>query len=311
MIRKVILIASIITVIGFSLIISCFFISKVIQNEEYKITSINIYKGTPAWDLALAVKNQNISKIEKIVKEKPSLLNYQDPKYGATLLLWAIGMEKYNSAEILLKSGADHNIGTKNYGETPLFCAAGYSWIDNEAKKDSKYVKLLLSYGTNPNKNYIGIDAPGNKSVIEPGTSPLMNSIGTGIEKTKALVEAGADINYKTKRGKTAAIEALQTDRYPEYAYYLIVEKKAKVIESYFRRASYGNEDPNEKFFPVDLLRDWVFDLNSEEYKIKMKIVEEFARQGINYWDTKINKYTLEHIKKLYPDTWEEYIKNY
>jgi len=27
---------------------------------------------------------------------------------------------------------------------------------------------------------------------------------------------------------------------------------------------------------------------------------------GVNYWDTEIDKYTLEQIKKLYPDTWED-----
>lgn len=42
-----------------------------------------------------------------------------------------------------------------------------------------------------------------------------------------------------------------------------------------------------------------------------MEIVDEFARQGIYYWATEIPKYTLEHIQKLYPDTWEEYIKRY
>lgn len=71
-------------------------------------------------------------------------------------------------------------------------------------------------------------------------------------------------------------------------------------------------EDPNDKFYPVDILRDWVYDLDSEKYKIKMEIVAEFARQGVNYWETKItNIRTLEHIKKRYPNTWEEYIKKY
>jgi len=40
------------------------------------------------------------------------------------------------------------------------------------------------------------------------------------------------------------------------------------------------------------------YPLDSEEYRIKMEIVEEFARQGVNYWDTEIDKYTLEQIKK-------------
>lgn len=300
------------TIIIFSIILSaCQFNRSITDKGEYKITNINIYKDTPVWELALAVKDEKTKTIEKIIKDKPHLINYQEPKYGATLLLWAVGMEKYNSAEALLKNGADPNIASTVQGETPLFVATGYSWVDNDAKKDAKYVQLLLRYGADTSKNYIGKEINGFKSVIEPGTSPLMHSIGAGIEKTKALVEAGADINYKTQRGATAAIEALLTRRFPEYAHYLIVEKKAKVIEPYYRTETYGNEDPNEEFFPVTILRRWVFDFGSKEYEMKMEIVEEFARQGVNYWDTKIPEDTLQQIKKLYPDTWEEYIKKY
>jgi hypothetical protein len=61
----------------------------------------------------------------------------------------------------------------------------------------------------------------------------------------------------------------------------------------------------------VDILRNWVYDLDSDKYKIKMEIGAEFVRQGVNYWETKIPESTLEHIKKRYPDTWEEYIKKY
>jgi ankyrin repeat protein len=286
--------------------------SKAVNKVNYEIADINIYKGTPVWKLALAVKAQKVKTIEKIVKNNRNLINHQETKYGATLLLWAVGTDRYNSAETLLKCGADPNIASTSEGETPLFVAAGYSWVDCDAKKDSKYVKLLLRYGADPNKNYTGCDIHGKKSVIEPGTSILMHSIGCGIEKTKALVEAGADINYKTQEtGNTAAWTALLFEQFPEYAHYLIVQKKAKITGSTYRRETYGTEDPYEKFFPVDLLRNWTFDLDSKEYKMKMEIVAEFGRQGVNYWETKINKRTLEHIKKLYPDTWEEYIKKY
>ncbi len=309
-------IITIILVITFPLIFSsCHFNGISGEKSGYRINNIKIYKDTPVWELALAVKNQNIDVIEKKAKDNPDLLNYQEPKYGATLLLWAVGMEKYNSTEALLKCGADPNIASKQYKtfseETPLSLAAGFSWVDNDAKKDPKYVKLLLKYGADPNWCFVG-----SEYGIEPGTSILMESIGCGIEKTKALVEAGADINHKTKSGETAAVKALRagwnsTLAGIEYAHYLIVEKKAKISEPYYRRKSSGNEDLNDKFFPVNTLRRWVYDLDSEEHKIKMEIVDEFARQGVNYWDTEINKFTLEQIKKLYPDTWEEYIKKY
>jgi ankyrin repeat protein len=317
--KRIILILSI-----FAVIIGIFQLnSKATSKGEYKIIDINIYKDTSVWELALAVKGQNTRKIEKIIKDKPDLINYQEPKYGATLLLWSVGTEKYKSAETLLKCGADPDIASTNNstygGETPLFVAAGFSWVDNDAKKDPKYVKLLLNYGANPNINYTGFNIPGEKSVTEIGTSPLMNSIRCGIEKTKALVEAGADINYKTKSGTTVAIKALRaggsnaTLEATKYAHYLIVEKKAKVNEPYYgaENVTMPGDNPNDKFFPVDILRNWVFGLDSKEYKIKMEIVKEFARQGVNYWDTKVNQRTLEHIQKLYPDRWEEYIKKY
>ncbi|EIW19147.1 ankyrin repeat domain-containing protein [Pelosinus fermentans] len=281
---------------------------------DYKMTNINIFKDTPVWELAVAVKEQNTAAIEKLTKDKPELLNYQDPKYKLTLLLWAVGMEKYNSAEALLQCGADPNIASVRYEtyseQTPLSLATRFSWVDNDAKKDPKYVKLLLQYGADPNWIYIG-----HEHGMEPGTSILMESIGCGIEKTKALVEAGADINHKTKRGNTAAVQALLAGgpavERNAYAHYLIVEKKANVSEPYYRRKNYGNEDPNKKFFPVDILRDWIVAIGSQEYKMKMEIVEEFARQGVNYWDTKIPSDRLKQIKKIHPNTWEEYIKQY
>lgn len=280
-------------------------------NKVYKITNIKIYKNTPSWDLAKAVNDQNISEIERIVKDQPKLINYQESKYGATLLMWAVGMEKYESAEILLECGADPNIATIPYGETPLFQASSYSWVDSVAKKDPKYVKLLLSYGADPNKNYIGSNESKVKTGIEPDTSPLMNSIGAGIEKTRALVEGGADINHKSKSGGTAAQYALYNDANPSYAHYLIVEKQANIADEYYRTIILDENDDNEKLYLVNLLRFWVFDLDSEEYKMKMEIVEEFARQGVDYWDTSIPKRMLNYIKKRYPGTWEEYIKKY
>jgi len=291
------------------------------SGDNSKIYYLGIWKNTPAWNLALAVKHQNVKQIEKIAKSRPEGLNYQEQKFGATLLIWAVGMEKYKSAEALLKCGADPNIATAHAGETALFVAAGYSWVDYRFKKDPKYVKLLLKYGADPNFNYVGFGttADGARDITESGTSPLMHSIGCGIEKTKALVEGGADINYKTASGRTVAIKALIAgainvpEEQLEYAYYLIALKRAKVTDPYYRGELFTmpGDDPKEKFYPVNILRDWIPDLNSKGHRMKMAIVKEFARQGVDYHKTKISDERLRQIKKLYPDTWQEYIKNY
>jgi len=46
----------------------------------------------------------------EIGKRESGVAELSGPKYGATLLLWAVGMEKYKSAEALLKCGADPNL---------------------------------------------------------------------------------------------------------------------------------------------------------------------------------------------------------
>tara|TARA_Y100001933_G_scaffold68806_2_gene69785 strand:- start:1493 stop:2395 length:903 start_codon:yes stop_codon:yes gene_type:complete len=298
---------------------SCSYESGVDKDGDYLRTNINIYKDTPAWELAEAVNSQNVKKISEICKSNPELINYQDQNYGVTLLLWSVGMEKYNSAEALLIAGADPNIPSKlfkrTWGTTPLFTASGYSWIDNVFKKDAKYVKLLLSYGADPNWKFTD-DNPNMKCITETGTTPLIESIGCGLEKTKALVEAGADIEAKTESGNRAVFRALQTANSSLasealYAHYLIVEMKADITEPKGSRFTFREEFQDLEFYPVTNLRDWICDLESKSHKIKMEIVEEFKRQGVDYWSTPISNKKLDQIKKLYPDTWEDYIKVY
>lgn len=319
MIKRVVVVASILLVVLCSISALRLGLDSLFEKlYDGTIRDIHVYRNKPAWELASAVRRQNRRAIERIAKDRPELLNYQDPKYGATLLLWAVGMEKYESAEALLKCGADPNIASIPDGMTPLYLAAGFSWVDHNAEKDPRYVKLLLRYGANPNKNYIGrkysnpIEYDGSERF-----SPLMASIRCGIEKTKALVEAGADINYKLPTGKTAAVMALQCGgpnsilEALEYAHYLIVEKKANISDYYHPSMVCPGDDPNRKLFPVSIMRTWTYPLDSQRYRIKMEIVKEFVRQGVNYRNAKIDKYTLSEIKHRYPDTWKDYIKKY
>jgi len=278
-----------------------------LDESEYRITNVEIYRNTPAWELAKAVNSQDTGNIARIAEKNPELLNYKEPRFDKSLLMWAVDMEKYEAAEALLKAGANPNVRTA-FGMTALYSAASYSRIDKDFKADPKFVKLLLDYGADPN-----LGEHGDEGYPSPviGT-PLMRSIGCGIEKTKALVEAGADINFRTSSGDSAVVQALWTgestffwNHGPEYAYYLIVEKKADVTKPRLRRTS-GEEVPL-----VTYLRNWVYPLDSEEHRMKMEIVEEFARQGEDYRATRLNREARDRVMSLYPDTWREYVMKY
>lgn len=281
---------------------------------ERSYMNINIFRNTEAWELAQAVDRQNEKKIKEIAEANPELLNYQDEEYRLTLLIWAVGVEKYPSVEALLEAGADPDIISDYLGYNALFLACGYSWIDNDAKEDAKYVDLLLKYNADPNMVFVG--GEGSDTLTEIGTSPLMESIDCGIDKIKALIDAGADLNYKTSSGQTAAIQALlkvgpnSTIEPMRVAHYIIAEKKAEITGTY--KNVWMNEIVSDKEnSPVDLLRNWLPKLDTEEYKLKLEVIQEFKNQGIDYWSTKIPDERLTKIKKLYPDAWEDYSKRY
>ncbi len=221
--------------------------------------------------------------------------------------MWCVKMEKYQMVKILLEDGADPNVRSDD-GKTALFFATEYSWLDNESNPDPRYVKLLLQFGADPNIAYAG---DGRSNVIYPGTTPLIHAASRSLLKVKALVEAGADIDYKTARNWTAANQALSRERV-DIAHYLIVDKKADVTQPYYYyRTGSDSVNYDDVRYPVELLKYWIVDLGSEEHKTKMEIVDEFARQGVDYRATAPSPTTLEQIRELYPETWKAYLKAY
>jgi len=199
-----------------SALCSCMIDPSNVSNAE-KVKRITIYKETEVWELAKAVESQNTRKIERIAKK---IRNYwifkirnSEQHYLFGLLVWKnINLPKHCS------NAEPTPMLSQNSRAQPraLYQAASYSWIDRKAKKDPKYVQLLLKYGADPNICYIGreefLSAPGgvkSQGAIPLGRSSLMNSIGCGLEKMKILIEAGADVEYKSPDNQTAAICAL------------------------------------------------------------------------------------------------------
>ena len=134
----------------FCLIISLLLCSCGVLDPELKRDNINIFKNTEAWELAVAVRFEDVIGIGTEAEKNPDLLNFQDPYHDITLLMWAIGMEKYKSVEALLKRGADPNIIAAETEMTALSVSAGYSWVNKETQIDPKYTELLLEYGADP-----------------------------------------------------------------------------------------------------------------------------------------------------------------
>lgn len=291
------------------LIISC-------DVSESRSRNINLFQDSEAWNLVNNIKRGNNSQIEKICNNNPSLINFQEGKFGKTPLIVSIGLRKYKTTKRLLELGADPNLQAYS-GETPLIQALSQEWGGFFRKFDKKYVNLLLSYGADPNKPYIdSMPNEDNTNVIEQGTSPLMYAIEfADYDLVKLLVEKGADINYINDWGVTPAITALIQGKL-DAARYLIVESNAIVPKEYRNNPDFVDSlHMNDIHETIQLLLNYpyIYEIDTDEYRKKMDIVKVLERQGHRYQlqKSKLRPETLRYIKVKHPNDWQEFIAKF
>ena len=180
---------------------------RLLPNNDFRL-----FQGTPAWDFAKAVEDENEEEIFKLLKENPQLLDYQSQKYGVSLLHLAVVNHKMKSIECLLKVGANVNIRDKEYNETPLNKACYGSYASN---KNVKIIKCLIKYGAD-------VNVVGFADSVKMPRSPLMSACFDGFEDAVVLlITNGADVNYIQNSECNALGESLIVNHY-KIAYYLL-----------------------------------------------------------------------------------------
>lgn len=187
--------------------------------------NIRLWKDTPAWSLAKAVRDGDTVRLKKILAKGKVSVDYREPTYGQSLLHWAIWCNKADMVEFLLKQGADINLRDYWSSESPIILACSYPEID------AKIVRILLVNGANPNDH-----ASENDSVFEGRIrsydTPLIEAARDNLEKTKMLIEAGADPTYCWKPGKNALNEAAIQHQF-EIVEYLLIDCGMDPSQSY------------------------------------------------------------------------------
>ncbi|GAB5410833.1 MAG: hypothetical protein BalsKO_31980 [Balneolaceae bacterium] len=267
---------------GFILLIITFFIyscSEIFENKD-----LSLFKETPVWRLAKAVNIEDVDKIESSIAELKLNIDYQEPKFGFTVLHFSVIHERFKSTQTLLELGANPNLKNTSYGTSPFIEAA--------AKKKPDLLHLFLKYDAE-------INAEAETDEKELYSTPLIASITGGIENVFLLVEAGANVDYKTKKGDTALNRAfLRGEVDIDIPYYLLFKTDADIDNATFIF-------PNGKEIRlVERMRDWTFPLESYEHKKKMEIASFLKEKGQDYWSTPIPK----HLFEVYP---EDYLKKY
>ncbi len=285
-------------------LLSTFFLLSCTNHSMDAPNDKSIFRNTIADKSAKAILKTNSKELAYEVANNDSILSFQESIHGASLVHFAVRHHKCSTLQTLFNLGANFNL-IDHYGETALFEAVYFSKVE--------CVNKLLEYGANPNITYSYNNEDGTTNAIEFGTSPLILASSRNLEIVKLLIESGAEVNYKTESNISSAIVSLLRKKVV-IAHFLIVENKSEVNHAY--DISRGEELPkNSKINtirqPIDLLSNWVFPLSSKEHQLKMEIVKEFENQGIDYWSRKIPQRIVDQIKVLYPNTWENYLKNY
>lgn len=273
------------------------------QNSSSQPTGydIAIFKNTEGYELALAIKQNSVRTIKKILKQKPDLINFQEPVYGQSVLKWAVRMEKYEAARTLLESGANPDQQSFN-GWSPMTEAASNLFT-------SQYLELLIEFGADVNA--VSVESTKDNPFINCWT-PLMFAISS-FDNVKLLIKHGADVNYLHDLKKTTWNTAyqFQTDAlycathrsYMRTARYLIIDCGADFTRPY--RLHPVNSDT---LFYVDKLRYLDYPIGSEKHQIKMEIVEYMRERGVNYWGTPIGENHKKYLVKKYG---AEYLEKY
>lgn len=187
-------------------IISCNKIDRDSKVDKNKILAgdYRLFQDTPAWNLAKAVWDNDVDKIDEEVKKNPGIINYQEKQYGNTLLHLSVYNDNYKGFKELLKLGGNPNISDSMQCSSPLIVACA-SFDDK-----TKYAKELIKYRADV--NYVECNTGKNEQKMY--RTPLITASGRNhLDIVKLLVQNGAKINYNDGRQAGSALGSAALSR--------------------------------------------------------------------------------------------------
>lgn len=295
---------------GLQILISCLLFScsninrdKLVDKSDLTADDYRLFQSTSAWELAKAVEDEDVSKIDALVAENAQIINSQESKYGNTLLHLSIMNQQLMSFKTLLKNKADINVHNTYDGTSPLIEACLYK------QYDAIFAKILIQNGANVNDIETGRRREGNSTRL----TPLMAASRQGnIDLVKLLVSKGADINYKNEFRQSALSECVLVNEL-EVGLYLLKNGAEYKQPLFYRPGDSADYNPAEDkpMYLVDILREKFFEIGSREYKYKMQIVDFLKSRGVDYKSIPIADFIKRKAQEKYPNNWKEYLDKY
>jgi ankyrin repeat protein len=231
-----------------------------------------LFINSPVKELAIAVEKEDVKKINEVLKDKSINVNYQEPKFGHTLLMLAVANNKIKSVEALLKNNANPNLTSRENEDNSIAIAAeNYSDVC-----DTAILNLLTNYGGDVNFTQLinRVENNGMHSIVNRTT--LMIAVRNDCYLiVKYLIDKGAKINvYTYYEGYGAITEAIIQNNL-KIVKYLIIDKQATIPSYIFKRqANISYKGEPEKYLTItDLLNEQQYDKGTENYKLREEII--------------------------------------
>ncbi|HEY9551679.1 MAG TPA: ankyrin repeat domain-containing protein [Prevotella sp.] len=249
-------------------------VGPITDRRELSIDDYRLFRGTPAEELAAAVRWNRTGKIKHLLEHSPQLVNYQEDIFGQTVLHLACYRPHSSTLKALLRNKANPNIRDYYAGRTPLFIIVDAFNLSDEAKASS--VALLANYGADVNIATSGMDKKRLKAkeycddVRLPGEYLACNAAGNGDLKTlQVLMNNGGDINSRyDSESYTALLSAIISEHY-DVAFYLL-NHGADVFPTMFERKA------NAKMLVQEALKeDWHTSTQVAELKKLLVVIRQ------------------------------------
>ncbi len=176
-----------------------------------------LFKNTPIYQIAKAIAKQDTLSIEEMIRKNPTLISFQEPKFGESLLDFAVINDKINSVEKLLMLGSDPNLRSPIDNSTPFLDACRYS---GSLVNSDEIIALLVKHGAEVNSSQF--DTAHDETKI---TALKLACYHGKLKTVQILVDNGANLTSYPSNEGSLVCAALLTDKL-DIVKYLLLDKK-------------------------------------------------------------------------------------
>jgi len=187
----------------------------------------SLFKNTSVDKLAKAVEEQDTLKIESLIKKGNLNTDYQEPKFGYSLLTLALHNNKEYSAKKLLDLKANPNIKSPRDNSTPFLIACRFALhIENIGY----ILSLLIEKGADVNSEQVEElqNSAGEKIKHKKTALQYLCDFGN-VSCIKLLVEKGAKLNIYPVNGEGSIITEATLNPRLDILRYLLIDKRVPI----------------------------------------------------------------------------------